>query len=70
MAADFIEHRLLRDWPSDSAALVDAVAALQAKGATRLRARFGDRHLVVEGWRERPSAPGTVSRRNERAAGP
>ena len=60
MAADFIEHRLLRDWPSDSAALTDAVASLQARGAMWLRARFGDTHLTVEGWRDRPTGPRPV----------
>lgn len=34
MIADFIEQRLLSDWPSDSAALTDAVVAMQARGAT------------------------------------
>jgi hypothetical protein len=55
MAADFTEHRFLRDWPSDSAALADAVAVLQARGAMWLHARFGDTHLIVEGWRDRPT---------------
>lgn len=55
MAADYVEHRILREWPSDGAALTDAVEALQARGAMWLRARFGDAHLVVEGWRERPA---------------
>jgi hypothetical protein len=55
MAADFTEHRLLRDWPTDSAALADAVAVLQARGAMWLHTRFGDTLLIVEGWRDRPT---------------
>jgi hypothetical protein len=55
MAADFTEHRFLRDWPTDSAALADAVAVLQARGAVWVHARFGDTHITVEGWRDRPT---------------
>ena len=66
MAADSIEHRILREWQSDSAALTDAVEALQTKGARWLRARFGDMHLIVEGWRDRPGGP---RRRRSETAG-
>ena len=54
MAADFDEHRWLRAWPSDGVALTDAVAALQARGATWLRSRFRAQEVMVEGWLERP----------------
>jgi len=49
-----VEHRLLRDWPSDAAALIDAVAALQARGAVWFDVRFREREIMVEGWRRRP----------------
>jgi hypothetical protein len=57
MAADFTERRSLRDFPTDSAALTDAVASLQARGAIWLSAHFRSTHIIVEGWRARPTGP-------------
>jgi hypothetical protein len=51
---DMVERRRLRDFPTDGAALIDAVAALRARGAVWMRARFGARTLTLEGWRQRP----------------
>ena len=67
LLVDFTEHRWLRDWPSDGAALTDAVAALQARGAIWLRARFRATHILVEGWIERPTARGASAAVKPRA---
>jgi hypothetical protein len=67
LAADFTEHRLLCDWPSDSAALTDAVASLQARGAIWLSAHFRSTHVMVEGWRARPTGPGASAAIKPRA---
>ena len=53
-----VERRLLRDWLSDAAALIDAVGALQARGAIWLNVRFREHEIMVEGWRRRPTGLG------------
>jgi hypothetical protein len=57
-----VERRFLKDWPTDAAALIDGVAALQARGAVWLRARYLDRSIIVEGWLKRPRQAGLGDR--------